>query len=648
MNKRILFIILGALLLAVLTFVLWFWFFGRHNKAEVLPNNGSLGTATDSSNSGNTSGSGGNGQAPYGSNTNTSNNTGTQDSTNTEPQGTVFTYNFASTSFTSTPAGVTWLSNSFTLGSGGGGFDFDQSDINDVQDGTVTGSPYISKVTGADGQDISLLSSLAVVIGGCLISYAAQEAVVAPATTLISTGVSSAGNFLASLFGINLSGTTPLNPMYTSDITEQGKTSTQTVSECLTRTLGRLAVQAITDSTVDWINSGFDGQPAYVQDFGQFFDKVADQSAGEFIQSSDLAFLCSPFQLQVKIAIAQSYANRKSSSAGSCTLTGVTSNINSFLNGNFSDGGWPAFLELTTVPSNNPYAGFVQGQIMLGNKIVYDTNNAKESVSPGGFLSQTQKSNCKIRTTKDPDGTSRKEEYGCTYKIVTPGSVIEDSLHTAMDGQLDSLQLGESIDQILGALSNQLITKLLYNGLANVSPSDDFTDKKSTSKAQTLMETLGNSVSSAQQYAGIKQRTISDIQAAQQNLATLADCWSRVASSTTLSSDKVMQGSAGFTSAVANITSLQSQITQINDKITSANSTITKLQEFQTDLLLATVAKDVDTVQGSYNAIKNTDTPHLYDATDVTNAQQDRQSVQSQVATLNQSTATQLTQCHAI
>ncbi len=648
MNKRILFIILGALLLAVLTFVLWFWFFGRHNKAEVLPNNGSLGTATDSSNSGNTSGSGGNGQAPYGSNTGTSNNTGTQGTTNTQPQGTVFTYNFASTSFTSTPVGVTWVNTGFFGGSGGGGFNFDQSDINSIQGGTVTGSPYISKVTGADGQDISLLSSLAVVIGGCLVSYTAQSLIIEPPIIAVDSALGAAGSFLSGipfiggLFG-GIAGGTAVN-----DPRTHAKVATETVSQCLTRTLGRLAVQAITDSTVDWINSGFDGQPAYVQDFGQFFGKVADQSAGEFIQSSDLAFLCSPFQLQVKIAIAQSYANRKSSSAGSCTLTGVTSNINSFLNGNFSDGGWPAFLELTTVPSNNPYAGFVQGQIMLGNKIVYDTNNAKDSISPGGFLSQTQKSNCKIRTTKDPDGTSRKEEYGCTYKIVTPGSVIEDSLHTAMDGQLDSLQLGESIDQILGALSNQLITKLLYNGLANVSPSDDFTDKKSTSKAQTLMETLGNSVSSAQQYAGVKQRTISDIQAAQQNLATVADCWSRVASSTTLSGDKVAQGSAGFASAVANITSLQSQITQINDKITSANSTITKLQELQTDLLLATVAKDVDTVQSSYNAIKSTDTPHLYDATDVTNAQQDRQSIQSQVTTLNQSTATQLTQCHAI
>ena len=104
----------------------------------------------------------------------------------------------------------------------------------------------------------------------------------------------------------------------------------KTITDCLVRTLGRLAVQHITQSTVNWINSGFEGKPAFVQDFNQFFTDVADEAAGEFIQGSGLSFLCSPFQLKVRIAIAQSYARRNYSPA-SCTLSQVTDNVKGFI-----------------------------------------------------------------------------------------------------------------------------------------------------------------------------------------------------------------------------------------------------------------------------------------------------------------------------
>src|SRR3989344_1557050 len=78
--------------------------------------------------------------------------------------------------------------------------------------------------------------------------------------------------------------------------------------------------------------------------FNKFFNNVGDQAAGEFIRGTGLAFLCSPFQMQIRIAVAQSYARR---GAASCTLTGVIKNINSFMNGNFSQGGWGGLLQFT-------------------------------------------------------------------------------------------------------------------------------------------------------------------------------------------------------------------------------------------------------------------------------------------------------------
>src|SRR6185503_4713615 len=233
----------------------------------------------------------------------------------------------------------------------------------------------------------------------------------------------------------------------------------------------------------------------------------------------------------------------------SCTLSGVTGNIDNFLKGDFSDGGWPAFLQLTTQPANNPYAGYVQAQIALGNQVLYDTNNAKQGISPGGFLSQTQQT-----CTGYNDNTGQKT--GCTTKIVTPGSAIEASLDSTFQGQLDSLQLGDSIDQILGALTNSLVTKVLYNGLANANNVGQAAGNPATTQAQSLMNDIQTGVTAAQQYASIAQGTITDIQNSQKNIATLADCWSKLASSTTASPSANAQGNAGFTSAVSAITAL--------------------------------------------------------------------------------------------
>ncbi|MEK7120889.1 MAG: hypothetical protein AAB840_02250, partial [Patescibacteria group bacterium] len=38
----------------------------------------------------------------------------------------------------------------------------------------------------------------------------------------------------------------------------------------------------ITEDMVDWINSGFDGNPAFVQDYNKLLTKVADDAVGEF------------------------------------------------------------------------------------------------------------------------------------------------------------------------------------------------------------------------------------------------------------------------------------------------------------------------------------------------------------------------------
>ena len=50
--------------------------------------------------------------------------------------------------------------------------------------------------------------------------------------------------------------------------------------------VAKTMVQSMTNSTVAWINGGFNGSPAFIQDPEQFFMKLGDNIAGNFTMLS--------------------------------------------------------------------------------------------------------------------------------------------------------------------------------------------------------------------------------------------------------------------------------------------------------------------------------------------------------------------------
>ena len=73
----------------------------------------------------------------------------------------------------------------------------------------------------------------------------------------------------------------------------------------------KLIVQKLTAETVNWINSGFQGNPAFVTDPGQFFLDVGMMSYRESYQTNGFTnSLCSPFKIQVRLALVKNYSFR--------------------------------------------------------------------------------------------------------------------------------------------------------------------------------------------------------------------------------------------------------------------------------------------------------------------------------------------------
>jgi hypothetical protein len=473
---------------------------------------------------------------------------------------------------------------------------------------------------------------------------------------------------------------------------------------CLANTIAKTALQQITVSVVNWINSGFNGSPSFVTNANLFFANVANQAAGQFIQGSALSFLCSPFQLQIKIAVAQSYANQ---GASSCTLTGVINNVTNFMNGDFSSGGWAGMLSFTGTPTNNPYGAYAYASIGLQTAVNTAVSQQQNQLNQGrGFLSFQQQQNCTIQNTPpstnpnttvttvtlpynsnssgngtvlvstgltggsngaiptrsvtqiqqasevDPNlqgpGLGQNLYQVCNLVTTTPGSVIAGSIDKTLGLGADQLNLAKDFDDIVSALMSQLMTRALQGGLLNLSGSSGLASEYYTpdqiaaqAAGQTLLTQMQTDVSNAQAYGGTEQEAISSIETAQEQLNQLFNCWSSIATSSAAASQA--EANAGVSSTTINNFNLE--IDNYNNNITNANNAIAILESLESDALSAGSSADITSITSSYNSAQAQG--QLITQNDVTSSEQDLTTLQGQLTALGTQTNTGLQQCNA-
>ncbi len=260
-----------------------------------------------------------------------------------------------------------------------------------------------------------------------------------------------------------------------------GSTISQELKECILDPLmlmmAKALIRQLTTSIVDWINSGFEGSPSFVQDPAGFFTDIADETIGEFINSSDLGFLCEPFRLDIRIALAQSYRPYRQRAA--CTLSQIVNNVEGFVEGNNS-GGWDNWLAISTEPQNNIYGAYQEARNEVELRVLgrHNINLAKLEWG-NGFLSweQCTESEDSFAERIDAQNFAPDSEEASIInaranqsrdcKIMTPGKVIEGQLQNTLSGPLRELELADEFDEIVGALVNQL-TKQVFTGVTGL------------------------------------------------------------------------------------------------------------------------------------------------------------------------------------
>ncbi len=228
-------------------------------------------------------------------------------------------------------------------------------------------------------------------------------------------------------------------------------------------------VSNMTRSLINWVNSGFEGSPAFVTDLNQMLLDSVDQVAGAYIESLGGVgeFICSPFRLDVQAALSINYEAARSGmpsgpTESMCTVTGIASNIENFLDGTVSS--WDEWLTVTSNPQNTPYGAYLEAETKLNLRLSNAAGQELEYAAWGnGFLSK--------KVCEPVEGGGEQ------CKIVTPGEVISESLTFQLSTGQQSLVEADEINELIGALMQQLALKAVegINGLLGLSDPDSST-----------------------------------------------------------------------------------------------------------------------------------------------------------------------------
>lgn len=230
--------------------------------------------------------------------------------------------------------------------------------------------------------------------------------------------------------------------------------SWDSIAWCVINTI----IEYLIDATIEWAKSGFNGNPAFVDNPEGFFKGIADQEAGAFIQelaSGTGINVCQPFRAQIAIGLASAYGVNKGRKL-SCSLTSIVNNAaNSVgaVNGGFD---YNNFFAVSQFDQNNIRGTYILGNEELGARVYRKGNTAQLELGWNqGFLAFKH---CEKGTSASGGGK--------TCITDTPGTLVQSSLEKSLGIPKDRLVLAQKFDQLVTVLINSLIKVALDEVLA--------------------------------------------------------------------------------------------------------------------------------------------------------------------------------------
>ena len=286
------------------------------------------------------------------------------------------------------------------------------------------------------------------------------------------------------------------------------------------KSIVKLIIQKMTLSIVNWIQTGYNGSPTFVQSPGKFFGDIAKNQILSFgLEMNDSSKY--PFAKNFMQGVANSFNNTFANNAQysldkMVKQTNPESSAVSF-NNDFSQGGWGAWDAMTQVSANNPIGFQLMASNELGNRLAGTTESAAQETrdalqQANGYLSpqvctEPATDTMGKQITKEEDDKAKKERessptgpYQYTlcknWETETPGSLIGHVLTKSMDDNENSLLSASTLNDAIAAIADAAIAHfsngLMTKGLALMDTDNSNYSGYNTNDINSTSQTQGD------------------------------------------------------------------------------------------------------------------------------------------------------------
>jgi hypothetical protein len=217
----------------------------------------------------------------------------------------------------------------------------------------------------------------------------------------------------------------------------------------------------ITQSTITWINSGFDGNPVFVDNPGGFFQGIVDKESSNFIKelsgtqgmvangvSGTIISIADP----LRDSVVNSILGTTNSNFATMVAPTMSSNVSQNYGAYMSGQQWPGFGGLAQISQheNNAYGLSIMAQNEMLKRITQEQQmQAQQLLYNNGYQNKTTCPSGKTRS----DGSC----YPYYTKTTVTGSQIKDELQSRGMSKYMRISFANDFDSIITALVNQLI-----------------------------------------------------------------------------------------------------------------------------------------------------------------------------------------------
>jgi hypothetical protein len=231
----------------------------------------------------------------------------------------------------------------------------------------------------------------------------------------------------------------------------------------------KVVIHKLFTDIIAWVQTGFEGNPAFINDPQGFFTDAADQAIGWFFETNfpKLAWVCEPFGDKLR-AVLQIIAYRHKDK-DICRVSDIIGNFEGayqqFVQGDFIEVGWGGWYDLTIKDSrNNVYGSLFQLLQEFEIEVAARVNREQDEKQANKYW-LTWKT-CPKGSTKDKDNGKCYTEFEGERQEVdkqanTPGTLITSQFSDSMQSGLRQLELADEINELAQAVVQYMVEEAL-------------------------------------------------------------------------------------------------------------------------------------------------------------------------------------------